>query len=133
MNQLQFYTKEEIQIIEDELINNNGLFLTDMAEKLSKTFNRPYDGLLSKIHKTKKRLIQNNLVEIENVKTNNPIKKLSGRPKKENKVINKWEKSKHEPIVQQPAEVGVEVPHGMTFEGKPKRIMLHSDHFRIYF
>jgi hypothetical protein len=134
MNQLQFYTKEEIQIIEDELINNNGLFLTDMAEKLSKTFNRPYDGLLSKIHKTKKRLIQTNLVEVKNVKTNNPIKRLPGRPKKENKVINKLEKSNYEPIVeQQPAEVGVEVPHGMTFEGKPKRIMLHSDHFRIYF
>ena len=38
------------------------------------------------------------------------------------------------PIVeQQSAEIGVEVPHGMTFEGTPKKIMLHSDHFRIYF
>ena len=36
-------------------------------------------------------------------------------------------------VVQQPAEVGIEVPHGMTFEGTPKKIMLHSDHFRIYF
>ena len=35
--------------------------------------------------------------------------------------------------LQQPADIGVEVPHGMTFEGKPKKIMLHSDHFRIYF
>jgi hypothetical protein len=34
---------------------------------------------------------------------------------------------------QQPADIGVDVPHGMTFEGKPKRISLHSDHFRIYF
>lgn len=41
--------------------------------------------------------------------------------------------SKPQPTVQQPAEIGVEVPHGMTFEGKPKKIMLHSDHFRIYF
>jgi hypothetical protein len=35
--------------------------------------------------------------------------------------------------VQQSADMGVEVPHGMTFEGTPKKIMLHSDHFRIYF
>ena len=40
---------------------------------------------------------------------------------------------KQQEVLQQPAEVGVEVPHGMTFEGTPKRIMLHSDHFRIYF
>ena len=42
---------------------------------------------------------------------------------------------KPSPVIekQQPAEVGIEVPHGMTFEGTPKRIMLHSDHFRIYF
>ena len=36
-------------------------------------------------------------------------------------------------VEQQPADIGIEVPHGMTFEGTPKRIMLHSDHFRIYF
>jgi hypothetical protein len=40
---------------------------------------------------------------------------------------------KQSPILQQSAEIGIEVPHGMTFEGKPKKIMLHSDHFRIYF
>ena len=40
---------------------------------------------------------------------------------------------KQQEVLQQPAELGVEVPHGMTFEGTPKRIMLHSDHFRIYF
>ena len=36
-------------------------------------------------------------------------------------------------VEQQPTEIGIEVPHGMTFEGTPKKIMLHSDHFRIYF
>ena len=67
MNRLQFYTTEEIQTIENELINNNGLFITQIAENLSKRFDRPYEGLLSKIHKTKKRLIQTNLVKVDEV------------------------------------------------------------------
>ncbi len=134
MNRLQFYTTEEIKAIENELINNDGLFITQIAENLAKRFDRPYEGLLSKIHKTKKRLIETNLVKVENMKFDNSIKRLPGRPKKQKEVINTLQKTNHEPIVeQQPAEIGVEVPHGMTFEGTPKKIMLHSDHFRIYF
>ncbi len=28
---------------------------------------------------------------------------------------------------------GVEIPVGTTFEGTPKRVVIYSDHFRIYF
>ena len=129
MNRVKFYTTEEIKAIEHELINNSdNVFLTEIAENLGKRFNRPYDGLLSKIHQVKRKLVKNNIIEIDNFqyrRSINPDKKSPGRPKKE--------KSLPEKVNQQPAEIGVEVPHGMTFEGKPKKIMLHSDHFRIYF
>jgi len=133
MNRVKFYTTEEIKAIELELINNcDNIFLTEIAENLSKRFNRPYDGLLSKIHKVKRKLIKQNLIEVDNFqyrRSINPERRAPGRPIKE-----KPSTAVIKPIVeQQPAEVGVEVPHGMTFEGKPKRIMLHSDHFRIYF
>ena len=49
------------------------------------------------------------------------------------KVINKTQELYFEPEIQKPADIGIEVPDGMTIEGKPKKIMLHSDHFRIYF
>lgn len=129
MNRVKFYTTEEIKAIEHELINNSdNVFLTEIAENLGKRFNRPYDGLLSKIHQVKRKLIKNNMIEIDNFqyrRSINPDKKSPGRPKKEKLLPEK--------VNQQSAEVGVEVPHGMTFEGTPKRIMLHSDHFRIYF
>lgn len=129
MNRVKFYTTEEIKAIEHELINNSdNVFLTEIAENLGKRFNRPYDGMLSKIHQVKRKLTRNNIIKIDDFqyrRSINPDRKSAGRPKKE--------KSSVEIINQQPAEIGVEVPHGMTFEGKPKKIMLHSDHFRIYF
>jgi len=129
MNRIKFYTTEEIKAIELELINNcDNVFLTEIAENLSKRFNRPYDGLLSKIHQVKRKLITQNLIEVDNFqyrRSINPERRSPGRPIKE--------KPSPAVIKQQPAEIGIEVPHGMTFEGTPKKIMLHSDHFRIYF
>lgn len=34
--------------------------------------------------------------------------------------------------VEQPTK-GIDVPTGTTFEGTPKRVTIHADHFRIYF
>jgi hypothetical protein len=127
---IKFYTKEEIDIIEDSLINNpKNTSVADIIDRLQVQFNRPYDGLRSKIILTKRRLIKQG--RLENLRFNEKPKvkkvitekKSVGRPRKV-ELLN---------FEQQPAEVGVEVPHGMTFEGTPKRIMLHSDHFRIYF
>jgi hypothetical protein len=65
MNRVKFYTTEEIKAIEHELINNSdNVFLTEIAENLGKRFNRPYDGLLSKIHQVKRKLVKNNIIEI---------------------------------------------------------------------
>ena len=129
MNRVRFYTTEEIKAIEHELINNsNNVFLTEIAEDLGKKFNRPFDGMLSKVHQVKRKLSKNNIIQVDEFqyrKSINPNKKPVDRP-----VIKK---SLPTVIEQQPADIGVDVPHGMTFEGKPKRITLHSDHFRIYF
>jgi DNA-binding transcriptional MerR regulator len=120
MKELKFYSVEEINIMKTDIAT--GQPIKQIARRLAKEFSRPAPGLEQKLYGLKKTVPYI-------AKWNGP--RLKKTPVK--RIINKWQQSKHEPIVQQPAEVGVEVPHGMTFEGKPKRIMLHSDHFRIYF
>ena len=103
---MYFYTDEQIQTLKDAI--NSGEPLLRIAKKLHTSFNRTEHNLYVKLMKLKV--------------TNKPVKSLATIRAK--KVLQDE---------QQPAEIGVEVPHGMTFEGTPKRIMLHSDHFRIYF
>jgi hypothetical protein len=104
---VRFYSKEEqkelLKIVNDRTIN-----VRAAALEFSKKYNRNIGAVEVKIYKTRRTL--------------DGIKKQS-------RVV------KATPIVeqQQAADIGVEVPHGMTFEGTPKKIMLHSDHFRIYF
>jgi hypothetical protein len=49
--------------------------------------------------------------------------------------IREWEGSKKERKAkdQVAAPKALTVPEGTTFEGTPKRVELHTDHFRIYF
>jgi len=113
MRQLKFYSVEEINIMKDVIAT--GEPIGRIARRLSKQFNRPIPGLEQKMYLLKKSI----------------------------PVIARWNGYKNKPLAvkkavkpiveQQSAEIGVEVPHGMTFEGTPKKIMLHSDHFRIYF
>lgn len=112
MRELKFYSVEEINIMKTDIAT--GQPIKQIARRLAKEFSRPAPGLEQKLYGLKKTVPH--------------IAKWNGPRLKKTAV------KKIKPIVeQQPAEVGVEVPHGMTFEGKPKRIMLHSDHFRIYF
>ena len=116
MKQLRFYTKEEYAIIKTAI--ESGEPIASIVRRLSVEFNRGKLGLYQKIHTIKK----NTSV----LHTWKGVKRLPSIKK---------EKLNFEPeaVIQEPAEIGIEVPHGMTFEGKPKKIMLHSDHFRIYF
>jgi hypothetical protein len=110
MSGLNFYSTEETVIMKTEVAT--GEPITQIAKRLSIKFNRNIKALEQKLYSIKR-----TVDVIDNWKV----------PKSKNSQIDK-------PIVnQQPAEVGIEVPHGMTFEGTPKKIMLHSDHFRIYF
>jgi hypothetical protein len=120
MRELKFYSVEEINIMKTDIAT--GQPIKQIARRLAKEFNRPAPGLEQKLYILKK--------SVPNIaKWNGPRLRRKGR----GKAINKVQKLNFKADVIQPAEVGVEVPHGMTFEGKPKRIMLHSDHFRIYF
>lgn len=105
------YSKEEEKEIL-KIANDFTIKVYDAAYLFSEKYNRSQNAVAVKIYKTRRDL--NNKVE---VKIKKPKSILS------------------EPVVeeQKPAEIGIEVPHGMTFEGTPKKIMLHSDHFRIYF
>jgi len=127
---IRFYSKKEISTIENLIIEDgDNAYAIDLTRRLAIELDRPFHGLRSKVDRIKKRLIKegrlNPIVDRESDRVK-PVKSIATiRAKKE---LN------FEPIVeQQPAEIGIEVPHGMTFEGKPKKIMLHSDHFRIYF
>jgi transposase-like protein len=108
---VKFYSEEEkkeiLRIASDHTIN-----VYDASSDLARRYNRSQNAVEVKIYKTRRGLSNNNKPRRKSPK---PI------------VL--------EPVIeqQQPADIGVQVPHGMTFEGTPKKIMLHSDHFRIYF
>jgi hypothetical protein len=119
MRQLKFYTRKENEIIKTAI--ESGEPSVQIINRLSVLFDRPKVGFTQKVYQMKKKTPVLH-------KWEGP-KRLPGRPKAE--VTLNFEP---ETVIQQePAEIGIEVPHGMTFEGKPKKIMLHSDHFRIYF
>jgi hypothetical protein len=124
MTKLKFYSEEEIIIMKTDIAT--GEPIKQIAKRLSKKLDRPASGLEQKMYSLKKH------VPVI-AKWNGPTLRRRTRGKYKKATTN-VQKINFEPIVkQQPAEIGVEVPHGMTFEAKPKKIMLHSDHFRIYF
>jgi hypothetical protein len=112
---LVFYTKEQISEMTSMLQSGN-ISVIELSKQLSVKYNKSIYSLRFKLNVLKKKLKLTKTTRVEPVRTLATIRAK--------KVLQDN---------QQPAEVGVEVPHGMTFEGKPKRIMLHSDHFRIYF
>jgi len=180
-----FYSKELIELIKKELLTTNKS-LVNIAEEVSKSTDRPFRAVLTKIQRISKTIPERNQIRLLNkkletmreikfytVEEKNIMKKMlsAGQSKRviSRKLAIQFNRSeygiyqllgkmrsfdpkvkpakslatirakkvlqdkKQEEALQQPAEIGVEVPHGMTFEGTPKKIMLHSDHFRIYF
>ena len=100
---LDFYTKEQIQEM-NSLLKSEDVNVNQIAIQLAAKYGRSLDGIKYKLYNLKRKTNPNAVKEVNIVTTR-----------------------------VQPADIGVEVPHGMTFEGTPKKIMLHSDHFRIYF
>jgi len=112
---IKFWTQEEINEML-ELINDSTINMHSICLKLAEKYERTHNAIKVKMYQLRRDLkIREELMKTVKVKS------------KVNSKINLHK------IEQQPAEVGIEVPHGMTFEGTPKKIMLHSDHFRIYF
>ena len=114
-----FYTEEQteemISILKSGKINVN-----ELSRQLAVKYGKTIFSLRFKLYDLKKKLNLTKGRQLDKVRVG--------------KVINNIQPLNFEPnIEQKPAEIGIEVPHGMTFEGKPKKIMLHSDHFRIYF
>lgn len=115
MREIKFYTVEEKNIMKKML--STGQSKRVISRKLAIQFNRSEYGIYQLLGKMRS----------FDPKVKPAISLATIRAKK---VL---QDKKQEEALQEPAEIGVEVPHGMTFEGKPKKIMLHSDHFRIYF
>lgn len=114
MNRVKFYTAEEKNIMKQML--SSGESKKTIARKLAIQFNRSEYGIYQLLGKL--RSFDPEVKPAISITT----------------IRAKREAQETKPVVeQQTTEIGVEVPHGMTFEGKPKKIMLHSDHFRIYF
>ena len=103
---MYFYTDEQIKTLTNAI--HSGEPLRKIARRLHTSFNRTEHNLYVKLMKLK----------------------VTGKPVRNSATIRANKVLQDE---QKPADIGVEVPHGMTFEGTPKKIMLHSDHFRIYF
>jgi hypothetical protein len=120
MHEIKFYTQEEINemvsLIKDPTVNMHNVCL-----KLAKKHGRSHNAIKVKMYQLRRKL-----------ETGQQLKRIVTIEPKKN--VKEKLNFQPEPIVEQkPADIGVDVPHGMTFEGKPKRITLHSDHFRIYF
>ena len=115
MKEIKFYTVEEKNIMKQML--STGETKRNISKKLAIQFNRSEYGIYQLLGKMR--------TSVPKVK---PVKPLATI--RDKKVL---QDTKQEEALQRPADIGVEVPHGMTFEGTPKKIMLHSDHFRIYF
>jgi len=112
-----FYSEETIASMKKALQTTETI--ESIARRISTDINKSYTAVLAKIHKISKDM---------------PERKRTRFSKVEPKLVKQKFNFQPESVVeQQPADIGVDVPHGMTFEGKPKRISLHSDHFRIYF
>lgn len=115
MKEIKFYTVEEKNIMKKML--SAGQSKRVISRKLAIQFNRSEYGIYQLLGKM--RSFDPKVKPVKSLATIRAKKVLQDK--------------KQEEALQQPAEIGVEVPHGMTFEGTPKKIMLHSDHFRIYF
>lgn len=119
MKEVKFYTVEEKNIMKQML--SSGENRRSVARKLAIQFDRSEYALYQKLG-----AIKNTIPTLKPSVVNQCKSKI-----KQEKI--NFEPDLHKTKEQQPADIGVDVPHGMTFEGKPKRITLHSDHFRIYF
>jgi|APGre2960657444_1045066.scaffolds.fasta_scaffold02783_8 hypothetical protein len=120
---LVFYTNEQVEEMTSMLQGEN-VNIAELSRQLSIKYNKNIHSVAFKLNVLKKKLKLTKPTEVDKVE---PVRSLATIRAK-----RKLQDSK--PVVEQkPAEIGIEVPHGMTFEGKPKKIMLHSDHFRIYF
>lgn len=102
-SKVDFYTREQIQEMKS-LLKDENVNISNIGIQLAAKYGRSVNGIKYKLYTLNRKM---------NPDTVREIKKVTTRI--------------------QPADIGVEVPHGMTFEGTPKKIMLHSDHFRIYF
>lgn len=118
-----FYSENTISAIKEAL--NTTETIEDIATRFAKSLDKSYTAVVAKVNDLSKSIPNRKKTKFSKVKPVNSLAKI-----RQKRVLQ----DKKETFVQQePAEIGIEVPHGMTFEGKPKKIMLHSDHFRIYF
>jgi hypothetical protein len=106
---VKFYTEQELKEIK-EIIKNPKSDIKKFSIVLGKKYDRNPAAVEVKMYQLRRKLHP----EI-NANRKIPSSKPTNAPE------------------QGSADIGVEVPNGMTFEGTPKKIMLHSDHFRIYF
>ncbi len=111
-----FYSEETIASIKKALQTTETI--ENIAKKISIDIDKSYTAVLAKVHKISRDMPERKKTKFSKVESVKSVITVCAN-KEENQ--------------QQPADIGVDVPHGMTFEGKPKRITLHSDHFRIYF
>jgi DNA relaxase NicK len=100
---INFYSREQVKEM-ISLLKEKDFQMNEVCRDLAKKYDRNPESIRSKMYQLKHKL-STDLIH------------------------------QNQPIVEQkqPADIGIEVPHGMTFEGTPKKIMLHSDHFIIYF
>ena len=105
-----FYNWKEIKELKDLI--RTGEPISRIAKRECARFNTSAQALQMKMYKL--------------AKSTNNIREWEG-PKKIRRTKAQMAKA------QAPTNKGLTVPEGTTFEGTPKKVEIHTDHFRIYF
>lgn len=109
------YTDAQVQLLKHAIFRGNKT--KDIVKRYAGEWNRGKPGLMAKIFSLKKEMM--NTSPKQSLIT---VKKDVIKQKEENPQIKDQE-----------PEVGTTLPKGFKFEGDSKKVVLYSDHFRVYF
>lgn len=149
---MKHYTPKEVNLIKQEIRTGKPLPL--IADDLAKQWGRPRQGLYTKIVTLSRKTYKINKWDGPTRKFEKPIRPatvqetinftpmpdsvLESFDKKEKEVIKEVCEDiiniQEDLIVQQPAEIGIEVPtNDVAFVGTPSKVVIYKDHVRYYY
>lgn len=108
MRTITFYKEEEVNFIVKGLKNKEKP--TEISRNFRKKYGRNSMAVYNKVLAVRNQLRAGD--DVKDIVKRKPYIKPERRPS---------------------SSTGIEIPRGITYEGVPKKIELHHDHFRIYF
>lgn len=114
--QTSSYSEDEVKLLKHAIFRGDKL--PDIVTRYAEKWNRGRQGLYAKLWALKK--------EMQITNPQQPLVTVK-------KEIMAMKENLLEPVKEQEPEVGTTLPKGFKFEGNSKKVVLYSDHFRVYF